>query len=67
MEQQRYVLSKAKEVFSKELKQIVICHTGVVCTSISQKALLLIANNAHYDCIISEKKSMKSLSGRKHN
>ena len=67
MNKGRYVLSKAKEVFNEDLKETQVCHAGMMCTSTSHETILSIANNADYDSVISERKNIRSLSGRKKN
>ena len=67
MNKGRYVLSKAKEVFDEDLQDTIIAHAGMMCTSTSHETILSIANNADYDSVISERKNVKSLSGRRKN
>ena len=65
MREERYVLSKAQEVFDEEQQETVICPVKRVSTSTSLHTAMMIANNAHYDSVISEKKSTGPLSGRR--
>ena len=65
MNKGRYVLSKAKEVFDEDLQDTIIAHADMMCTSTSHETILSIANNADYDSVISERKNIRSLSGRR--
>ena len=67
MKEGRFLVSKAKEIRNSETNEVKICPVGRMATSVSLKTAIEMGNRAHYDCVISERRSdVKTLSGKRY-